>query len=115
MSEQEILILAGLVKEASETLWQIALIKVYGTAVQYGLWSILFFVLCVGMSFGSVRCHQLAKHATGDRELDFRTSGWLFLVGSIICFLAFGGFLTASAGRLVAPEFFALKELIALR
>lgn len=111
MSEQEILALAQLVKETSEALWQFALIKVYADAVQNIVWVAVFFVSLVGTSFGSLRSFQVAKKRP---QAEWDVLGWCLAICAGLSLVVIGGFLAAALGRLIAPQWFAIRILIGM-
>lgn len=99
MSEAEILALATLFKGISETVWDLALLRVYAQSLQFAVWAILFFVAGTGMMFVSVRL----------KDDEMQPFAWL---GASALFLVFGAFLAAFVGRAAAPEWYALEQII---
>lgn len=113
MSEQEILALAAIIKETSEVLWQVALIKVYADAIQCLIWTAIFTACLLGSSLGALRAFHISKKQ-GSVKGDWEIVTVILAVAAFVSLIAVGGFSSAAAGRLFAPEFFAIKIILGL-
>ncbi len=106
MTEQEVLTLAGLVQEASATLWAIALAKVYSQAIVHAVWAVAFFCGWPILTVFALR--RAAYHKDGVLEEGDNILIGLLLGVSLVCLLAGVACAAGALARFVAPQYYAV-------
>lgn len=107
MNEQEILELANLISGISEATWSSAISYVHALVFQYAIWAGFFFVLSAVLA--AVSRHYASKiHRSNDDEAAVLVCrGFsLFALFLGVCWVV------ASVNRAVAPEWYALQQIL---